>query len=215
MQWMGRALKRLLDVAGAGVGLLLSSPVLGLVALWIRVSMGRPILFRQERAGLGGGPLRLYKLRTMTEERGPDGRLLPDEERLTRLGRWLRRWSVDELPQLWNVLKGDMSLVGPRPLLVEYVRRYSARQRKRLEVKPGITGWAQVRGRNALTWEEKFELDVWYVENWSLWLDIKILALTAWKVLRGEGISQPGYATMQEFMGSAQVRCADRLEVQS
>ena len=144
----------------------------------------------------------LYKFRTMTEARDPAGRLLPDEQRLTTLGRRLRGTSLDELPQLWNVLKGDMSLVGPRPLMAKYLPRYTDRQRRRHEVRPGITGWAQIHGRNTLSWEEKFELDVWYVENQSIWLDMKILAITAWKVLRLDGISQPGHATMPEFLGT-------------
>ena len=198
---MGKALKRAADVAGAAVALVLLSPVLAAIALAIRATMGRPVLFRQQRPGLGAKLFTLYKFRTMTEERDAEGNLLADEQRLTRLGRFLRRWSLDELPQLWNLLKGDMSLVGPRPLLKEYVARYNAHQRRRLEVKPGITGWAQIHGRNALTWEEKFDLDVWYVDNSSLWLDIKIVALTVWKVLRGEGISQPGHATMPVFLG--------------
>ena len=139
----------------------------------------------------------------MTQARGPNGVLRPDAERLTPFGRWLRATSLDELPELFNVLKGDMSLVGPRPLLIQYLDRYTPEQARRHEVKPGITGWAQVNGRNALTWEEKFKLDVWYVDNWSLWLDLKILAMTAWKVFKREGISQPGHATAEEFMGSA------------
>ncbi|MCL4841092.1 MAG: sugar transferase, partial [Bryobacteraceae bacterium] len=151
--------------------------------------------------GGGGGGFRLYKFRTMTEARDGEGRLLGDEERLTGLGRWVRRWSVDELPQLWNVLRGEMSLVGPRPLLVEYLGRYSARQARRHEVKPGVTGWAQVHGRNAVSWGEKLEMDVWYVENRSFWLDVRILAMTVGKVLRREGISQAGRATVEEFRG--------------
>lgn len=169
------------------------------VAIAVWAAMGRPVLFRQKRIGLHEREFELLKFRTMTEERGADGKLLPDAKRLTRLGRFLRRWSLDELPQLWNVLKGEMSLVGPRPLPPEYLPRYTAFQRRRHEVKPGITGWVQVNGRNALTWEEKFELDVWYVEHHSLWLDLKILARTAWQVVTGRGIRHGEHATMPEF----------------
>ena len=184
------------------MGLLLLSPVFLGITLVVRRRMGPPALFSQLRAGLEGRPFRLYKFRSMTDARDGDGSLLPDADRLTPLGVFLRRTSLDELPQLWNVLCGAMSLVGPRPLLLEYVPLYDERQRKRLSVKPGITGWAQINGRNALTWEEKFELDVWYVEHRSLRLDLKILAATAWKVLRREGISAPGAATMPPFRGS-------------
>ena len=197
-------LKRLLDIVGALLGLLLLSPVFLGITLAVRRRMGPPALFSQLRAGLGGRPFRLYKFRSMTDARDGDGSLLPDADRLTPLGVFLRRTSLDELPQLWNVLRGAMSLVGPRPLLLEYVPLYDERQRKRLSVKPGITGWAQINGRNALTWEEKFELDVWYVEHRSLWLDLEILAATAWKVLRREGISAPGAATMPPFRGSVE-----------
>ena len=197
-------LKRLLDITGALLGLLLLSPVFLGVTLAVRRRMGPPALFSQLRAGLGGRPFRLYKFRSMTDARDGDGSLLPDADRLTPLGVFLRRTSLDELPQLWNVLRGAMSLVGPRPLLLEYVPLYDERQRKRLSVRPGITGWAQINGRNALTWEEKFELDVWYVEHRSLWLDLEILAATAWKVLRREGISAPGAATMPPFRGSVE-----------
>ena len=195
-------LKRLLDVAGALVGLLLLSPVLLGITLAVRRRMGPPALFSQLRAGLGGRPFRLYKFRSMTDTRDEDGSLLPDADRLTPLGLFLRRTSLDELPQLWNVLRGSMSLVGPRPLLLEYVPLYDERQRKRLSVRPGITGWAQINGRNALTWEEKFELDVWYVEHRTFWFDLKILAATVWKVLRREGIAAPGEATMPPFRGT-------------
>lgn len=184
------------------MGLLLLFPVFLGITLAVRRRMGPPALFSQLRAGLGGRPFRLYKFRSMTDARDGDGSLLPDADRLTPLGVFLRRTSLDELPQLWNVLCGAMSLVGPRPLLLEYVPLYDERQRKRLSVKPGITGWAQINGRNALTWEEKFELDVWYVEHRSLRLDLKILAATAWKVLRREGISAPGAATMPPFRGT-------------
>ncbi len=186
------------------MGLLLLSPVFLGVTLAVRRRMGPPALFSQLRAGLGGRPFRLYKFRSMTDARDGDGSPLPDADRLTPLGVFLRRTSLDELPQLWNVLCGAMSLVGPRPLLLEYVPLYDERQRKRLSVRPGITGWAQINGRNALTWEEKFELDVWYVEHRSLWLDLEILAATAWKVLRREGISAPGAATMPPFRGSVE-----------
>ncbi|MDO4785364.1 MAG: sugar transferase [Fretibacterium sp.] len=195
-------LKRLVDLTGSFLGLLLLSPVFLLLTLAIRRRMGPPAIFSQRRGGLEGRPFMLRKFRSMTDERDEAGELLPDADRLTPLGVFLRRTSLDELPQLWNVLCGDMSLVGPRPLLLEYVPLYDERQRKRLSVKPGITGWAQINGRNALTWEEKFELDVWYVEHRTFWLDAKILAITAWKVLRREGIAHPGEATMPRFRGS-------------
>jgi lipopolysaccharide/colanic/teichoic acid biosynthesis glycosyltransferase len=188
-------LKRPLDICLSALGLLALSPLLGLATLLVLGTMGRPVLFAQTRPGLGGRPFRLVKFRTM--RRGPG----TDAERLTRLGRLLRRLSIDELPQLWNVLKGEMSLVGPRPLLMEYLDRYTPEQARRHEARPGITGWAQVNGRNAIGWEQKFALDVWYVDNRSFWLDIRILALTAWKVLKREGISQEGEATMEEFLG--------------
>ena len=167
----------------------------------IRCKLGTPVLFRQQRPGLGGRPFWLLKFRTMTEARDAAGNLLPDAQRLTGFGRFLRATSLDELPELLNVLKGDMSLVGPRPLLMQYLDRYTPEQARRHEVRPGITGWAQVNGRNAITWEEKFKLDVWYVDNWSLWLDIKIIFMTVWKIFKREGISQPGQATMEEFRG--------------
>ncbi len=196
-----RSLKRSLDLVGAALGLLFLSPLMAVIALAIRLSMGPPVLFHHRRPGYKERIFTLYKFRTMTDARDAEGGLLPDAERLTRVGRIVRSLSLDELPQLWNVLKGDLSLVGPRPLLIEYLERYSAEQRKRHEVKPGITGWAQVNGRNDIDWEEKFRLDAWYVENRSFWLDLKILCLTAWKVLRREGISQRGEATMEKFMG--------------
>lgn len=196
------AIKRLVDVVGAAAGLALTAPALAVAAAAIRITMGRPVLFRQQRPGLGGKPFYIYKFRTMTDARGPDGQLKPDSERLTPVGRFIRSTSLDELPQLLNVLKGEMSLVGPRPLLMQYLGRYNARQARRHEMKPGITGLAQVRGRNALSWEEKFEYDVQYVENWSLGLDARILFETVKKVLRREGISQEGHATMSEFMGT-------------
>lgn len=195
-------IKRLIDFFVAFIGLIILSPLLILIALLVRVNMGAPVLFRQERPGLHGRPFILYKFRTMRDLRDDEGRLLPDEMRLTRLGQILRSTSLDELPELFNVLKGEMSLVGPRPLLMEYLNRYTPEQARRHEVKPGITGWAQVNGRNAITWEEKFKLDVWYVDNWNLGLDLKILGLTLIKVLKREGISAGGHATMPEFRGS-------------
>ena len=194
-------IKRCIDIVGAGLGLIVLSPVLAVVAVAIWVQMGRPILFRQIRPGLNGQAFSMCKFRTMSNKRDSQGNLLPDEQRLTSLGKFLRKTSLDEFPELFNVLKGDMSLVGPRPLLMQYLERYTPEQARRHEVKPGITGWAQVNGRNAISWEEKFALDVWYVDNCSLWLDIKILAITIWKVFRREGISAKGEATMPEFMG--------------
>jgi len=195
-------MKRLFDIAASTVAIALLCPVLLGLAAAIRWKLGSPVLFRQQRPGLHGRPFAIYKFRTMTDARGVDGVLLPDADRLTRFGRFLRASSLDELPELINVLKGDMSLVGPRPLLMQYLERYTSEQSRRHEVRPGITGWAQVNGRNAITWEEKFKLDVWYVDNWFLWLDIKIIAMTIWKILKREGISQPGQATMEEFKGS-------------
>lgn len=195
-------LKRALDVIGASCALLAFGPVMIYIALRIWREMGSPVLFRQVRPGLYGKPFVMYKFRTMTEARDAEGNLLPDEMRLTRFGRFLREHSLDELPEFFNVLKGDMSLVGPRPLLMEYLDRYTPEQARRHQVKPGITGWAQVNGRNALSWEEKFKLDVWYVDNWNLLLDLKILLMTIVKVLRREGISAKGHATMPEFKGS-------------
>ncbi len=195
-------LKRLLDVLFSGVLILLLLPIGIVLTLLVRWRMGSPILFFQDRPGLKGHLFRLYKFRTMRDVAGAEGKPLEDAERLTSLGRWMRKWSLDELPELYNVLIGDMSLVGPRPLLPQYLGRYTAEQARRHEVKPGLTGWAQVNGRNAITWEEKFVLDVWYVDNRSFWLDLKILAMTALKVLRREGISAEGEATMPEFMGT-------------
>jgi lipopolysaccharide/colanic/teichoic acid biosynthesis glycosyltransferase len=195
--------KRAIDVVAAGLGLVLTSPVLAGVALAIRGTMGAPVLFVQQRPGRGGRPFRVVKFRTMTAARDPGDRLLSDGVRLTRLGRFLRATSLDELPQLWNVLRGELSLVGPRPLLMQYLERYTPAQARRHEVLPGITGWAQVNGRNAISWDEKFALDVWYVDHWSLWLDLRIFALTFARVLRRVGISQRGHATMEEFMGSS------------
>lgn len=196
-------LKRLIDIVGASVGILLTAPVMLVLALLVRLIMGKPVLFRQMRPGLHGKPFTMLKFRTMTDRRDANGELLPDELRLTKFGKWLRSTSLDELPELFNVLKGEMSLVGPRPLLMEYLPRYTPEQARRHEVKPGITGWAQIHGRNALSWEEKFQLDVWYVDHWNLWLDMKILWLTIWKVLKREGISAEGTATMPIFTGSS------------
>jgi lipopolysaccharide/colanic/teichoic acid biosynthesis glycosyltransferase len=197
------AAKRMLDVLGALFGLVLLSPILVASALAVAASMGRPILFTQPRPGRHGELFTLYKFRTMRPARQGENWSRTDALRLTRVGRVLRATSIDELPELWNVLRGEMSLVGPRPLLTRYLARYSPRQARRHEVKPGITGWAQVNGRNAISWEEKFELDVWYVENRSFWLDLRILGRTMMKVFRREGISRAGHATMPEFMGSA------------
>ncbi|GKV57395.1 putative sugar transferase EpsL [Sporosarcina sp. NCCP-2222] len=195
-------MKRIFDVVASFLALLLLSVIIGLTALLIKLKIGSPVIFTQDRPGYRGEIFRLYKFRSMTNERDTHGQFLPDELRLTSFGRLIRKLSLDELPQLWNVLKGDMSFVGPRPLLVEYLPLYSERQSKRHNVRPGITGWAQVNGRNAITWEEKFELDVWYVENRSFWLDLKILFMTVLKVLRSEGISQNGQATMTKFRGT-------------
>lgn len=194
--------KRLLDLLLTIPGLVLVSPLLLLIALMVRIIHGKPVLFRQLRPGYRGQPFYVYKFRTMTEDHDEVGNLLPDTHRLTALGRFLRTTSLDELPELFHVLAGKMSLVGPRPLLMQYLDLYTPEQARRHDVLPGITGWAQVNGRNAITWEDKFRFDVWYVDNWSLWLDIKILAVTLWKVLKREGISQPGRATADEFMGS-------------
>lgn len=197
-----RKVKRLIDVTACLITLPVVLVVCGAVALAIWLTMGRPVLFRQKRAGLYGRVFGLWKFRTMTNDRDESGRLLPDEKRLTRLGRFLRSTSLDELPQVWNVLRGEMSLVGPRPLRPEYLERYTPEQARRHEVRPGITGWAQVNGRNETTWEERFRRDVWYVDNWSLWLDLKILWLTVIKVLRRDRISRQGHATMPEFLGT-------------
>ncbi len=194
--------KRLIDIAGAVTGLTLGLPVLAAAAVAVRASMGAPVFFRQQRPGLLGKPFRLFKFRTMSDARAADGTLLSDVERLTRVGQFIRSTSLDELPQLLNVLKGEMSLVGPRPLLMQYLPRYDARQARRHDVKPGITGLAQVRGRNTISWEEKFEFDVQYIEQWSLWLDVEILLETVAKLVKRDGISSQGHATMPEFMGA-------------
>ncbi|MFC3210896.1 sugar transferase [Planomicrobium okeanokoites] len=182
------------------------SPIILITALLIRIKIGSPVIFKQERPGLKGSPFYVYKFRTMTDERDDKGTLLSDDIRLTSFGKLLRKLSLDELPQLVNVLKGDMSFVGPRPLLMEYMSLYNERQLKRHEVRPGITGWAQVNGRNAISWEKKFEYDVWYVENRSFFLDIKILFMTVLKVFKSEGISQDGQATMTKFKGNKSSR---------
>jgi sugar transferase EpsL len=196
------AAKRALDLAVGGAALVVLAPALAATAIAVRRSMGAPVLFRQERPGLRGAPFTVLKFRSMRDAHDDRGRPLPDSERLTSVGRFLRATSLDELPQLWNVVRGDLSLVGPRPLLMQYLARYSPEQARRHAVKPGITGWAQVNGRNAISWDEKFALDVWYVDHWSLWLDLKILALTALKVVRRDGIAQQGHVTMSEFMGT-------------
>jgi len=197
-------IKRLFDLLCAIVLIIILLPLLIFIAVIVWITMGYPFFFCQLRPGYKGKPFMCYKFRTMNDKRDQHGNLLPDELRLTRLGKFLRATSLDELPELFNVLRGEMSLVGPRPLLMQYLERYTPEQARRHDVLPGITGWAQINGRNALTWEEKFRLDLWYVDNWSFWLDLKILALTAWKVLKREGINQPGFATAEEFMGTNQ-----------
>jgi sugar transferase EpsL len=194
--------KRIFDLVLTVPGLILISPLLVFTALLIRVFMGKPILFRQLRPGYRAVPFEIYKFRTMIDARDTNGVLLLDEDRLTRLGRFLRSTSIDELPGLFNVLLGEMSLVGPRPLLLQYLERYSPEQARRHDVLPGITGWAQIGGRNVISWTEKFKRDVWYVDHWSLRLDMKILMLNFWKVIKREGISQPGHTTAEEFLGN-------------
>jgi sugar transferase EpsL len=195
-------LKRGLDLVLVVPGIVVLSPLLVVLGLLVRLTIGPPVLFRQLRSGFRGTPFTILKLRTMTGARDPEGNLLSDDDRLTRLGRFLRRTSLDELPEMFKVLKGDMSLVGPRPLRIDYLPLYSPEQMRRHEMKPGITGWSQVNGRNALTWEEKFALDVWYIDHWSLWLDFRILGASLWKVMVGEGVSAEGQATMTEFTGT-------------
>jgi sugar transferase EpsL len=194
--------KRLFDLLLTSLGMVIISPLLLVLALSVRLAHGSPVLFKQKRPGYRSRPFMNYKFRTMSDQRDAQGNLLPDAERLTHLGHFLRSTSLDELPELLNVLRGEMSLVGPRPLLMQYLERYTPEQSRRHEVLPGMTGWAQINGRNTLTWEEKFRLDVWYVDHWSFWLDIRILFQTLWKVFRREGISQPGQATAEEFMGT-------------
>jgi lipopolysaccharide/colanic/teichoic acid biosynthesis glycosyltransferase len=195
--------KRFFDLIVAGLGMIILVPLLAMVALGVLIFVGRPILFKQDRLGLGGQPFRLCKFRTMSNERSADGTLLPDAQRLSRFGAFLRATSMDELPELWNVLKGEMSLVGPRPLLVDYLPLYTSEQARRHEVRPGITGWAQINGRNAISWEERFLLDVWYVDNRSFLLDLRILCITCLRVLKREGIGHGRDATMPRFTGTA------------
>ncbi len=197
--------KRLFDIIAAALILVLLSPVLALLWILVRLLIGTPVLFRQIRPGYHGRPFMLYKFRTMTQALDSQGRLLPDEQRITAFGRFLRSSSLDELPELMNILRGEMSLVGPRPLLMQYLKRYTPEQARRHEALPGLTGWAQIHGRNVLSWEDKFRLDVWYVDNWSFGLDLKILAASLVKVLRREGISQEGYISAEEFMGSENI----------
>ena len=195
--------KRIFDLIAVTLGLIILSPFILLTAISVRIFLGTPFLFRQQRPGYKGQPFFIYKFRTMTAASDSTGNLLPDAQRLTRLGRFLRALSLDELPELLNILRGEMSLVGPRPLLMEYLERYSPEQMRRHDAYPGLTGWAQVNGRNAITWQDKFHYDVWYVDNWSFWLDIKIMFMTLWKVVKREGISQPGQATTEYFMGNS------------
>jgi len=199
---VSKLIKRILDIIISVMGMIILSPLLLFISLAVLILHGSPIMFKQTRPGLHGKPFTIYKFRTMKNLYGPDGSPLPDEDRLTRFGSWLRSTSLDELPELANVLIGDMSIVGPRPLLLEYMDRYTPEQARRHEVKPGITGWAQVNGRNNLSWEEKFRLDVWYVDNWSLALDFRVLLMTVGKVLGREDISAEGCATMPEFLGT-------------
>ena len=194
-------IKRLFDLVLTIPGVILISPFLALLALLVRLYHGKPVLFSQQRPGYRGQPFAMYKIRSMTDARDENGDLLPDEDRLTGFGRFLRSSSLDEFPELYNVIRGEMSLIGPRPLLMRYLGRYNNKQSRRHEVRPGITGWAQINGRNAISWDQKFDLDVWYVDNYSLLLDLKIIFLTIWKILQREGISEPGQATAQEFMG--------------
>ncbi len=196
-------MKRIVDVYGAIIILIVLSPVLLLSVLLTLMTLGRPIIFCQRRAGKNGRVFNIWKLRTMRESRDRDGRLLPDADRLTAVGKFLRATSMDELPELINVLRGEISLVGPRPLLPEYLPHYSKKHARRHEVLPGITGWAQIKGRNDLTWKERFDLDIWYVDHWSLWLDLRILVSTPWRVLTARGIHARGYATMPPFAGAS------------
>jgi sugar transferase EpsL len=195
-------IKRFLDIVLSLALIIVLSPLLLMLYIMVKLKLGSPALFRQERPGLHGKIFKLYKFRSMTDAKDAEGNLLPDSERLTGFGKLLRQTSLDELPELFNILKGDMSFVGPRPLLVRYLDRYSPEQARRHEVKPGLTGWAQVNGRNAISWEEKFKLDVWYVDHWTLGLDLKIFLMTIIKVLKREGISSVGEATMEEFLGT-------------
>lgn len=200
-----------MDLVLALTALVLLAPAMVLAAFLARVGLGSPVLFRQQRPGLGGRPFIVLKFRTMTGACDADGKLKPDDERMTPVGRFLRKSSLDELPQLWNVLRGEMSLVGPRPLMMEYLPRYSPEQMRRHDVLPGITGWSQVNGRNAASWPRRLALDVWYVEHWSLRLDAKILALTFWKVFKSEGITRPGRATADTFTGNEALDAMEEL----
>lgn len=208
-----RFVKRFFDFILTIPAVIILSPLMAVIALLVRINMGLPIIYKQKRPGIHGNLFSFFKFRSMTNDRDHRGYPWPDEKRLTNFGKFLRRTSLDELPELWNVLRGDMSLVGPRPLLVEYLNRYSPEQARRHEVKPGITGWAQINGRNAITWEEKFKYDVWYVDHWNLWLDIKIVFLTIFKVLTGEGINQPGKITMEEFKGKNKERGCNEKQI--
>ncbi|RSK33782.1 sugar transferase [Bhargavaea beijingensis] len=207
-------LKRMFDATVSLVALIGLFPIILLTALLIRVKLGSPVIFKQQRPGLMAKPFNVFKFRTMTDERDESGELLSDKVRLTSFGKFIRKLSLDELPQLWNVFRGDMSFVGPRPLLMEYLPLYNEHQARRHEVRPGITGWAQVNGRNAISWEQKFDYDVWYVDNQSFWLDIKILFMTVLKVFKSEGINQTGQATMTKFTGtpSASDRGKERIK---
>jgi sugar transferase EpsL len=196
-------IKRVFDIVFSLIALVLLSPIFFLVSIILFLNQGVPIIFTQIRPGKNGSSFKLYKFRTMKESRNSAGELFADEVRITRIGNFLRGASLDELPELINVIKGDMSIVGPRPLLMQYLERYSNEQARRNEVLPGITGWAQINGRNAISWEEKFNLDVWYVDHWTFWLDVRIIFQTIWKVIKEEGVSQPGMATMEEFMGNS------------
>jgi sugar transferase EpsL len=193
--------KRILDLSLAALALVLLSPLFLLIAVLVRLLIGAPVVFRQQRPGYKGKPFFIFKFRTMTDRPGPDGNLLPDSERLTPFGSFLRALSLDELPELFNILRGEMSVVGPRPLLMEYLSLYSSEQARRHDAVPGLTGWAQVNGRNATDWPKRLAMDVWYVDHWSFWLDIKIVLMTIWKTIRREGINQPGQATVEHFKG--------------
>lgn len=195
-------MKRIFDFFFAGIMLILVLPIMVIVATLVRYKLGSPVLFKQTRAGYKGRPFTIYKFRTMKNLIDDNGKLLPDEERITPFGQMLRRYSLDELPQLFNVLKGDVSLVGPRPLLMEYLPLYNEQQRRRHDVKPGITGWAQINGRNGINWEEKFDLDIWYIDHYSFLLDIKIILLTVLKLFDSKGICEEGYVTAKDFKGS-------------
>jgi lipopolysaccharide/colanic/teichoic acid biosynthesis glycosyltransferase len=199
-----KRIKRILDLTIAVPTFIILSPLLIIIAILIRIKLGSPVLFSQQRPGLHGKPFTIYKFRTMTDERDKEGNMLPDRERMISMGNFLRMNSMDELPELFNVIKGDMSFVGPRPLLMDYLKLYTPEQMRRHEVKPGITGWAQINGRNAITWEKKFKYDVWYVDNLSLWIDVKILIKSIVNIVNREGINQPGHATMGKFKGNYQ-----------